>query len=102
MHASIESKRVEIVALCERLGVVRLDVFGSATTDAFDEVLSDADFVVEFMDGPAFDRFDVYFSLREGLADMLGRPVDLVTRLSVKNPYFRERMEQTQELVYAA
>lgn len=101
MHASIDSKRADIAALCKRLGVVRLDVFGSATTDAFDEVHSDADFVVEFTDAPGFDRFDAYFSLREGLEALLNRPVDLVVRRAMKNPYFRARVAETQESVYA-
>lgn len=102
MHATIETKRAEIAALCERFGVVRLDVFGSATTDAFDEVTSDADFVVEFTDGPSFDHFDAYFSLKEGLEALLCRPVDLVVRRAMRNPYFRARVEETQEPVYAA
>lgn len=102
MHASIASKRDEIAELCQRLGVSRLDLFGSATTDAFDEVTSDADFVVEFTDGPGFDHFDAYFSLKEGLEALLGRPVDLVVRRAMRNPYFRARVEETQEPIYAA
>lgn len=102
MHPSISERRGDIIDLCRRLRVRRLDLFGSATADAFDEATSDADFVVEFDAGDGFDYFDAYFSLKEGLEQMLGRPVDLVTRASVKNPYFRERIDQTSELLYAA
>ncbi len=102
MHLSIEQHRIEIAALCQQVGVRRLDVFGSATGDAFDEHASDVDFVVDFDGGPGFDHFDAFFSLKEGLEAMFGRTVDLVTRSSIENPYFRERVEQSQELVYAA
>ena len=102
MHVVVESKRSEIAELCARLGVRKLDVFGSATGDAFDEGRSDVDFVVEFVGGPEFDSFDAYFSLKEGLEALLGRPVDLVTRSSIKNPHFRARVERTQELLYAS
>jgi len=102
MHISIESKRDEIIALCERFGVVRLDLFGSATTDAFDEARSDADFYVEFRGGEGFDHFGAYFGLKEELEALLGRHVDLVMSRSLENPYFRESLESTREPVYAA
>lgn len=99
---TIEGERSEIAVLCRQVGVRRLGVFGSAAGEAFNETTSDADFVVEFVGGPGFDYFDAYFSLKEGLEAILGRPVDLVTRSSIENPYFRDRVQQTQELVYAA
>jgi predicted nucleotidyltransferase len=81
--------------------VRRLDLFGSATSDEFDEQTSDFDFVVEF-DGPEFDYLEAFFSLKEGLEGLFRRRVDLVTRASVKNPYFLRNILETQELVYAA
>jgi len=69
-------KRVEL----ERLGVKTLAVFGStARNDASDA--SDVDILVEF-EGPA--TFDGYMDLKEFLEDLLGRPVDLVTRRALK------------------
>ena len=88
MHRSIASRRAEIAELCRRIGVRRLDLFGSATGDDFNESTSDADFVVEFAAGDGFDIFDAYFTLKEQLEAILGRPVDLVTRASIENPYF--------------
>ena len=40
----------EIPDLCRRYGVARLEVFGSAVTDAFDLARSDIDFLIEFDD----------------------------------------------------
>lgn len=102
MHAAIESRRPEIEALCRELGVRRLDVFGSAVGDAFDVMSSDVDVLVEFEAGPGFDYFGAYFGLKEGLEAILGRSVDVVTPSSVQNPYFRERVAQTKETLYAA
>lgn len=49
MHPLIKRKRQEIVDVCQRFGVRRLDVFGSASrgTD-FEDGRSDVDFLVEF------------------------------------------------------
>lgn len=102
VHAAIESKRSEIETLCRQLGVRRLDLFGSATSDVFDTDASDVDVLVEFDVGPNFDYFDAYFRLKEGLEAILGRPVDVITAASVRNPYFRARVEQTKETLYAA
>jgi predicted nucleotidyltransferase len=64
MHAFVESRRHEIEALCRRLGVRRLDVFGSAVGSTFTES-SDVDVLVEFDVSAPFDRFDSYFTLKE-------------------------------------
>lgn len=102
MHAVVESKRGQIVELCRRLGVRRLDVFGSAIGDQFDVGRSDVDFVVDLATGSARDYSDAYFALKEGLEELLGRRVDLLTRSSIENPYIKAEIEQTQEPVYAA
>jgi uncharacterized protein len=102
MHVTITTHREDIVALCGRLGVSRLDVFGSATSSAFNEASSDVDFLVEFVDPSSPSYFDDYFSLKEGLEHILGRPVDLVTRTSIENPYFLQRVEATREGLFAA
>ena len=53
MHAEITNRYDEIAALCQRYGVQRLDLFGSAArgTD-FDPGTSDVDFLVEFEQPP--------------------------------------------------
>ena len=44
----IETHRVDAHRLCRQFGVQSLDVFGSATGDAFDPHRSDIDFIVDF------------------------------------------------------
>jgi predicted nucleotidyltransferase len=101
VHPSVTAALPEIAALCERLGVSRLDLFGSATGPEFDEQTSDVDVVVEF--GPsALNYFDAYFALKEGLQQVLDRPVDVVVAASVRNPYFLRQLRSEAEPLYAA
>lgn len=102
VHEVVADKLPQIEALCRRLGLRRLDLFGSAVEGTFDAASSDVDVLAEFAGGPGFDYFDNYFALKEGLEDILDRPVDVVTATSVRNPYFRERVMQTREPLYAA
>lgn len=101
MNEIIESKSAALAALCRRYGVRRLDVFGSATTGAFDPRRSDLDFLVEFDSNPA-QLFDRYFGLKEALEALYGRNVDLVSVGALRNPYFIEAVNKTRQLVYAA
>jgi uncharacterized protein len=91
----------EIAALCRRFEVARLDLFGSATTDAFNPASSDFDFLVEFTAAGRDRAFDNYFGLKEALSDLLNRPVELVTRSSIRNPVFKAEVERTAKAIYA-
>jgi uncharacterized protein len=102
MHELVAAKRQEIEDLCRRLDVRRLDLFGSATGASFDVVGSDVDVLVEFGTRPGFDYYGTFFTLKEGLEEILGRPVDLVSSSSIRNPYFRRTVMETREMLYAA
>jgi predicted nucleotidyltransferase len=99
----IETKRGELAELCRRYRVERLYLFGSAATDRFVPASSDLDFVVEMADRqPTGSYADRYFGLLEALERLFGRPVDLVVESAIRNPYFREAVEKTKTLLYAA
>lgn len=102
MHPSISAHASEIEELCRRYGVERLAVFGSAARDDFDAEASDVDFLVEFRGEARRRAFDNYFGLKEGLSAVLGRPVDLVTDRSLRNPYFLAEVEASRQVVYGA
>jgi len=102
VHEVIAARLPEVEELCRALGVRRLDVFGSAVGDSFDPVSSDVDVLVEFDARPGFDHFGSYFALKEGLERIFGRPVDLVSGSGIRNPYFRRRVMETREQLYAA
>jgi len=102
VHELIRARRDEIETLCRTLGVHRLDLFGSATGDSFDVGTSDVDVLVGFTTPHGFDYFDAYFRLKEGLESILDRHVDVVVESSIRNPYFRQGVMATKELLYAA
>ena len=103
MHDVIERRRAVIAETCRRHHVRRLDVFGSgARAVDFDPGRSDVDFVVEFDTTRIAPTIKTFFSLRNELAALLGRPVDLVVFSSVTNPYIKAEVERTREQIYAA
>lgn len=90
-----------IARVCERYGVERLRVFGSALTDRFDPEHSDIDFLVDY--APDAERtFQALFGFREELERIVGRPVDLVDARNIRNPYFAASARSDAEVVYAA
>ena len=102
MIAVIQEKSAELEQLCRRLHVRRLDLFGSAATGEGLAGESDLDFLVEFEPLPSGAYADAYFGLLESLEQLFGRHVDLVVRSAIRNPYFRQSVDATRTLVYAA
>ncbi len=101
MHAAVAQHREAIEELCRRYGVTKLDVFGSATRDDFDEARSDVDFLVEFDVVPGLRALRQYFGFKEDLEQLLGRPVDLVEG-TIENPFVLRSVEESREPLYAA
>ncbi|MGD8310516.1 MAG: nucleotidyltransferase domain-containing protein [Chromatiales bacterium] len=101
MTSLIDLHRRQVAALCRRSGARRLDVSGSAVRADFDPATSDLDFLVELDDVPPARCADAYFTLKEGLKRLFGRPVDLVTAASLANPYFRDRLAGERRNLYA-
>ena len=74
MHALIEAHRDDIIRLCRRYGVQRLDAFGSVTRGDFDILRSDVDLVAEFAPPADGDLAAQYFDFKQHLEDLLRRP----------------------------
>ena len=101
MVAIVEREKAALTELCRRYRVERLYLFGSAVSGRFDEQRSDLDFLVYFVDrAPTGDYADRYLGFAEDLERLFGRPVDLVTEQSIRNPYFRHEVESTRQLIY--
>jgi predicted nucleotidyltransferase len=82
--------------LCQRYGVQRLDVFGSAARGDFDPAHSDLDLIVQ-MQGerePGYARRFCGFA--EELEALYQRPVDLLTERMIKNPYFKAEVQRSR------
>lgn len=101
MIALIEDNREAIAAICRRYRIRHLDVFGSATTDAFDSDTSDIDVVVDLGDYKD-NLLDRYWGLIDSLEELFGRHVDLVTERSIRNPYFRIAVDRQRVRLYEA
>ena len=103
MPSLVDQHLDAIRALCREYGVARLELFGSAATDAFDPATSDVDFIVDYAPetdlGPWMTR---YFELKERLEALLGRPVDLVMAGGMRSPRFIASANETRRLLYAA
>jgi predicted nucleotidyltransferase len=92
----------ELERLCRRYHVQRLDLFGSAAAGTYRPGKSDLDFLVEFEPLPPGAYADTYFGLLEALVELFKHRVDLVVASAIRNPYFRESVERTRSLLYAA
>lgn len=103
MLSLIAERRSTIAEICRRHHVRRLDAFGSSVRGAdFDHDRSDVDFLVEFEAGRAAPSLAEFFALRQALTTTLARPVDLVVRSAVRNPYLLREIDRSKEPVYAA
>ena len=101
MHPLIQDNLEGIRALARDYGVLRLEVFGSVCTDAFDPDRSDVDFLVEYPEnyefGPWLARF---FTLQEALSCLLGREVDLVMTAALNNRWFQREAAKTRQVIF--
>jgi predicted nucleotidyltransferase len=100
MIAEVEEKRKDIQDLCERYGVIRLAIFGSAARGEFDPATSDLDFLVLFDRRDQPDYVERYLDMADALEALFARKVDLVTELSARSPYFRAAIEKDLESIY--
>ena len=102
MHPAIAQHRSGIAGICQRYGIQRLEVFGSAAraTD-FDPTQSDADFLVEFASGVQ-PGLNAIFGAKADLESLLGRGVDLVEPDAVRNPYVLANINRHHEIIFSA
>ena len=87
--------------LCSKYRVRKLYVFGSVLGDQFNKG-SDVDFIVDFEAQDATHYADNYFNLKFALEDTLNRKIDLLEEKAIKNPYFRQAIENQRQLLYGA
>jgi uncharacterized protein len=102
VHDAITNRLAALEQLCRRFHVRRLHVFGSLAAGRDRPGESDIDFLVEFEPLTPGTVADTYFGLLDALQELFGRPVDLVDATTIKNPYFRESVDESKQLVYAA
>ncbi len=97
----IELNLEKIIEICKRFHVKKLWVFGSILTPRFNKN-SDVDFCVDFdWDNiPLLESADNFFDFQDALECLLNRKIDITDDSAVKNPYFREELNETRKLIY--
>jgi hypothetical protein len=98
----IEKHLSEIQRICSQFNVSRLEIFGSALSEDFDQTSSDIDLLVEFKPLKQGRYADTYFGLLEAMKNLFGREVDLVMTKAIKNPYFLQEINRKRQVLYAA
>lgn len=97
----IELNIHKIIEICKRFHIRKLWVFGSVLTSRFNEN-SDVDLCVDFDwdEISLLDSANNFFGFQEALESLLGRKIDLTDDSAVRNPYFREELNETRQLIY--
>jgi predicted nucleotidyltransferase len=85
--------------LCMKHKVSRLFVFGSVLTNKLKKT-SDIDLIVDFKDIDVYDYADNYFDLKFSLENIFKRNVDLLEDKAINNPYLRQSIDSTKQLIY--
>jgi predicted nucleotidyltransferase len=102
MSPDVVRHRTELEQVCRAFHVRRLELFGSAATGHDRPGESDLDFLVEFEPLSPGAYANVYFGLLEALEALFERPIDLIAPESITNPYFRQAVDESKVLVFAA
>jgi hypothetical protein len=99
---ALSAHRAGIDALCHRFHVRRLDVFGSAARGSDFTPTSDIDFLVEFEPDHGTPALGEFLGLRDALAALLEREVDLTMASALRNPFLRNSIERSRVAVHGA
>jgi predicted nucleotidyltransferase len=89
-----------IAVLARRWGIRELSLFGSVLREDFRDD-SDVDVLVQFVPEVQHSLFDLA-ELKQSLEELFHRPVDLVEKGSLGNPFRRNHILQTARVLYAA
>lgn len=102
MNAFLENKVDDIKTICEKNGVQALFLFGSALAENMSEQ-SDVDLAVVFKkELTPLERGDAFFEVLGSLEKLLNRRIDLISYSVIKNPIFKQEVDNTKVSLYAA
>jgi len=95
----IEKNIDRLRILCERYKVAELYVFGSVLNKRFSSE-SDIDFIVSFNDVGLEKYADNYFDFKFSLEDLFNRKIDLLEEKAIKNPFFKNSINNSKQMIY--
>ena len=92
--------RKEIVEFCRRWSITEFSVFGSVLREDFRSD-SDIDVLISIDPNAQIGLFEL-IDMKLELEKLFKRPVDLVEKEGLRNPYRRQEILSTAQVVYAA
>jgi len=100
-HSRIEPQRKQIEAFCKKYGVAELSLFGSILREDFGPE-SDVDVLIALEPAQSM-TLEKYMDMHDELSAMFGgREIDLVQKRLLKNPFRRQEILSTREVLYGA
>lgn len=91
----------QIEAFCRKHGVTEFSLFGSILRDDFGPD-SDVDVLIA-LEPSREVTIEAYLDMQDELSTMFdGRPIDLVQKPLLTNPYRRHEILRTRQVLYAA
>jgi len=100
MSPNIDINIEQIKTLCKKWKIIEFSLFGSVLRKDFGPT-SDIDVFVAFEDATKWDLFDLV-ELCEELKSLFEREIDLVEAGTIRNPFRRNAIMNTREVLYAA
>ena len=97
MTTAIEIDRQAVAEFCRKWCIRELSLFGSVLRPEEFRDDSDVDVMIAFDDEARWTLSDFV-----ELTDLFGRKVDLLSKRALKNPYRRQSILSTAQVLYAA
>ena len=95
-----ERYKKAVSELCRKHGIARFEIFGSALREDFGAD-SDIDCLIDFTEDGG-NYFERYFDFKDESEKLFGRKIDLVVEKAIRNPYFKQSVNETKQVIYAA
>ena len=100
MPIQIDIPLDKVKDFCRRWKVTEFSLFGSALRNDF-RPDSDVDILVVFAEDAGWSLWDLV-DMKEELEAVFGRPVDIVEKRALRNPFRKHAILSTYEVIYAA
>ena len=100
MKSSFTLDREKIADFCRRWKISEFSLFGSVLRDDFGPE-SDIDVLISFEPEIPWSLFD-WMDMIEELQGILGREVDVLEKSGLRNPFRRQAILSTRQVIYAA
>jgi uncharacterized protein len=99
-NTKIRIPHKKIAEFCRQWGVVELSLFGSVLREDF-RPDSDVDVLVTFSEDAQISLFDLV-QMKLDLEKIFHRPVDVVEKEALENPFRKQEILKTARVIYAA